>query len=57
MLSIDRGANDLMALLNASAHRGHLKIGDLVLLFYKADVASATESAGKSGLVLADLSG
>ena len=40
-----------------SCQAGNLKIGDTLLLFYNADKRFSTDSGGKSGYILADLSG
>ena len=40
-----------------SDQAGNLKIGDVVLLYYSADKRFVTDSAEKSGFILADLSG
>lgn len=49
--------NPAMALAKGSSAAGNLKIGDVVLLYYSAEQRVVTESAEKSGFILADLSG
>ena len=46
-----------MALSKRPDRAANLQIGDVVLLYYNADQRFVTDSAEKSGFILADLSG
>ena len=43
--------------MSLKRNAGDLKIGDVVLLFYNADKRFVSDSADKSGFILADVSG